>query len=213
MTDRQFIRLLHGTWNPPADENVPKWKQRKYVDRTKKMPTFRVESEAVIDVLGEFRGWVDTTSVTQALAEPLGYAAPTHLPPNTKTLTVLRALAADGIVLEEGDATDLRRIPTSRASNGKKWMLRSVYDDLICDRELDEVEHGRRVEKLTGWVAGLDETLVPDLRYTHSKRLAVVGGEFDPALDSGTVTVPWAALERLIDLSSGDDRRPEGNAR
>lgn len=200
MTDDEFKRRLHGSWSPTYDESVPRYQRKARVDRTKKMPKFAPTVEAVRDVLGTFRGWVDTTSITQALGEPLGWDRQ-NTPPNSKVLKALKTLQEEGVVIEQDDVKDRQRIPNARRpeGNSKMWMTVSVYEGLIEDRRLDEAEHERRIEKLHGWLDSLAEGL--PVAYSHSNRLCFVDGAFEADADTGKITMDWSVMEQIINLS------------
>jgi hypothetical protein len=198
-TEAEFRRTLHGAWAPPKTEGQRYASSR---DRSKKMPKFTPTPEAVRDALGNYRGWIPTTEVTKTLAEPLGWHG-YNLPPNTKVMKLLKALVADGTVIDQADATDAARIPTAVRGEGssKEWMLSTTYDSLREDRRLDEAEHDRRRAKLAGFLAALEETLVAEVDYSHATRLAYVDGIFDRDADTGQIRMDWETMERIINLS------------
>lgn len=199
MTELEFRRTLHGSWSPPRDTDRPRLSSRA---RSKKMPKFTPTPEAVLDALGSYRGWVPSTELTKVLAEPLGWHG-YNLPPNAKVMTILKALALAGTVIERGDAADAARIPSAVRPEGssKEWLLATTYESLHDDRRLDEAEHTRRRAKLDGFLASLEETLVPKVDYSHLTRLAYVAGTFDPDANTGRIAMDWATMERIIDLS------------
>jgi hypothetical protein len=203
MTEQEFKRAVHGGYKPTYADDVPRHQRTASVPRTKKMPKFAPTDEAVSDALGSFRGWIDTSGVTQALAEPLGWSNQV-LPPNGKVLTRLKAMREAGTVVEHDDVEDKRRIPNARRGDGnsKMWLLVSSLNDLIEDRRLDEEEHKRRRTKAATFVASLDPALVPDVAYSNRARLAFEDGTFIPDADSGTITMAWTTLERLIDIAT-----------
>jgi hypothetical protein len=202
MTEREFKHRLHGVWYPGrSNPDAPAWQRNFGKDRTKRMPRFAPTREQVLDALGEFTGWVETSAVTEVLAEPLGYTVGS-LPPNTKVLALLRELHNERLVVEIGDPIDRDRIPKQRrGGNAKEWLLRSVYDGLVADRDDDQTEHDRRRTKL----ALVDPSGAAT--YSHNSKLMFVDGNYAPSLDTGTVTVPWALMESLIDTLTGNERR------
>lgn len=198
-THTEFRRTLHGEWRPPVtNEN----RYARQAPRSKKMPKFAPTAEAVLDALGEHYGWVPTTAVTRTLAEPMGWHG-YDLPPNTKVMNHLKALAEAGTVVEENSGIDNVRIPTAKRGEGttKMWMTAAIYESLKADRTTDEGEQYRRTAKLAGWLSSLDPTLPAEVAYSHGTRLMYVEGEYVADADSGRITLDWATMERIINLS------------
>jgi len=173
--------------------------------RSKEMPPFRPTPEAVLDVLGDHRGWVPTAKVLDELVTPLGYCpSQDHLPKGgkAKVTKILKALHEEGKLVER---TTLHRrggpgtIPVSGgnygvADNHKCWILASIYEEMTYDITLDRAEEERRRDRLAQWADNLG---TDDVNYSHPSRPIYTDGVLTG--DGGKVTLPWDLVEAIIE--------------